>query len=174
MILPARSGKPRAGLGPDALPSEANICSCNDVSKGAICDAIAAQSLSTVGAVKACTKAGTSCGSCVPLVTEILKAELRRAGVAVNDHLCEHFPHARQELYHLVKVKQTRTFATALASFGRGAGCEICKPTLASILASIFNEPIMKREHVGLQDTNDRFMANVQRDGTYSVVPRVA
>src|SRR5450432_244800 len=176
MILPARAGNVgrRAGLGPDALPAEANICSCNNVSKGAICDAIAAQRLSTVGAVKACTKAGTSCGSCVPLVTEILKAELRRAGVAVDNHLCEHFPHSRQELFHLVKIKQTRTFATALASFGRGAGCEICKPTLASILASIFNEPIMKREHVGLQDTNDRFLANVQRDGTYSVVPRVA
>jgi nitrite reductase (NADH) large subunit len=174
MILPARAGRSPAGLGPDALPAAANICSCNNVSKGAICDAIAAQSLSTVGAVKSCTKAGTSCGSCVPLVTEILKAELRRAGVAVTNHLCEHFPHSRQELFHLVKVKQTRTFATALASFGHGAGCEICKPAVASILASIFNEPIMKREHVGLQDTNDRFMANIQRDGTYSVVPRVA
>ena len=173
MILPVREGKPR-GLGLDALPAEAGICSCNNVTKGAICDAIAAQGLTTIGAVKSCTKAGTTCGSCVPLVTEILKAELRRAGVAVTNHLCEHFPHSRQELFHLVKVKQTKTFATALASFGRGAGCEICKPAVASILASIFNEPIMKREHVGLQDTNDRFMANIQRDGTYSVVPRVA
>jgi nitrite reductase (NADH) large subunit len=173
MILPVREGRPR-GLGPDALPAEAGICSCNNVSKGAICDAIAAQGLTTIGAVKACTKAGTTCGSCVPLVTEILKAELRRAGVAVTNHLCEHFPHSRQELFHLVKVKQTKTFATALASFGRGAGCEICKPAMASILASIFNEHIMKKEHVGLQDTNDRFLANIQRDGTYSVVPRVA
>jgi nitrite reductase (NADH) large subunit len=174
MILPERAGRPRAGLGPDSLPADASICSCNNVSKGAICDAIAAQSLATIGAVKTCTKAGTSCGSCVPLVTEILKAELRRAGVAVTNHLCEHFAHSRQELFHLVKIKQTRTFATALASFGRGAGCEVCKPALASILASIFNEPITKREHVGLQDTNDRFLANIQRDGTYSVVPRVA
>jgi nitrite reductase (NADH) large subunit len=173
MILPARAGRPTGGLGPDALPAEAGICSCNNVSKGAICEAIAAEGLTTVGAVKACTKAGTTCGSCVPLVTEILKAELRRAGVAVTNHLCEHFPHSRQELYHLVKVRQTKTFATAIASFGRGAGCEICKPALASILASIFNEPVMKREHVPLQDTNDRFLANIQRDGTYSVVPRV-
>jgi nitrite reductase (NADH) large subunit len=174
LILPQRSGKPRAGMGPDALPAEAGICSCNNVTKGAICDAISAQSLTTIGAVKSCTKAGTSCGSCVPLVTEILKAELRRAGVAVTNHLCEHFPHSRQELFHLVKVKQTRTFDAAITSFGRGAGCELCKPAMASILASIFNEPIMKKEHLGLQDTNDRFLANVQRDGTYSVVPRVA
>jgi nitrite reductase (NADH) large subunit len=175
LILPTREGKGGGrGLGPDALPAEAGICSCNNVSKGQICEAIAGQKLTTIGAVKSCTKAGTSCGSCVPLVTEILKAELRRAGVTVTNHLCEHFPHSRQELFHLVKVRQTKTFATALASFGCGAGCEICKPAMASILASIFNEHIMKREHVGLQDTNDRFMANIQRDGTYSVVPRVA
>ncbi|MDB4980302.1 MAG: NAD(P)H-dependent nitrite reductase, large subunit, partial [Myxococcales bacterium] len=174
LILPQRSGKPRAGLGPDALPAEASICSCNNVSKGAICEAIGAQSLTTIGAVKTCTKAGTSCGSCVPLVTEILKAELRRAGVAVDNHLCEHFPHSRQELFHLVKIKQTKTFDVAIATFGHGAGCEVCKPAMASILASIFNEHVVKKEHVGLQDTNDRFLANIQRDGTYSVVPRVA
>jgi nitrite reductase (NADH) large subunit len=174
MILPVRAGKPRLGLGPDALPPEANICSCHNVTKGTICEAIAGQNLSAVGGIKACTKAGSGCGSCVPLLGEILKAELRRAGVAVNNNICEHFPHTRQELFHLVKVRQTRTFAAAIESFGRGTGCEICKPAMASILASIFNEPIMRREHVGLQDTNDRFMANIQRDGTYSVVPRVA
>jgi nitrite reductase (NADH) large subunit len=174
LILPQRSGKPRTGMGPEALPAEASICSCNNVSKGEICEAISAQSLTTLGAVKACTKAGSSCGSCVPLVTEILKAELRRAGVAVNNHLCEHFPHSRQELFHLVKIKQTRTFDVAIGAFGHGAGCEICKPAMASILASIFNEHVVKKEHVGLQDTNDRFLANIQRDGTYSVVPRVA
>ncbi|HVZ73716.1 MAG TPA: nitrite reductase large subunit NirB [Polyangia bacterium] len=173
LILPERSGKPR-GLGPDALPMEAGICSCNNVTKGAICNAIATQNLTTIGAVKSCTKAGTSCGSCVPLVTDILKAELRRAGVVVTNHLCEHFPHSRQELFHLTKVRQTKTFDAAIASFGRGAGCEICKPAMASILASIFNEHVLKKEHVGLQDSNDRFLANVQRDGTYSVVPRVA
>jgi nitrite reductase (NADH) large subunit len=174
MILPARAGKARPGLGPDALPAEAGVCSCHNVTKGAICQAIAANNLVAVGGIKSCTKAGTGCGSCVPLLGEILKAELRRAGVAVTNHVCEHFPHSRQEVFHLVKVRQTRTFGEAITSFGQGQGCEICKPAMASILASIFNEPIMKREHVGLQDTNDRFMANVQRDGTYSVVPRVA
>jgi nitrite reductase (NADH) large subunit len=174
LILPTRVGKPRAGMGPDALPAEALICSCNNVSKGAICAAIETKQLSVIGDVKACTKAGTSCGSCVSLVTDILKAELKRAGVAVNNHLCEHFPHSRQELFHLTKIRQTRTFEAAIASFGTGHGCEICKPAMASILASIWNEHILKREHAGLQDTNDRFMANIQRDGTYSVVPRVA
>lgn len=173
LILPARSGKPRAGLGPDALPAEATVCTCHNVTKGAICAAISSNKLVAVGAVKSCTKAGTGCGSCVTLVGEILKAELKRAGVAVNNHLCEHFPHSRQELFHLVKVRSVRTFDEAIGSFGRGRGCEICKPALASILASIWNEHVLRRPHVGLQDTNDRFLANMQRDGTYSVVPRV-
>jgi nitrite reductase (NADH) large subunit len=174
MILPQRARKSGGGLGPDALPAEAMICSCHNVSKGAICDAISTSSLRVLGDVKSCTKAGTGCGSCTSLVGEILKAELKRAGVAVNNHVCEHFPHSRQELFHLTKVRQTRTFNEAIASFGRGAGCEICKPAMASILASLFNELVVKREHVALQDTNDRYMANIQRDGTYSVVPRIA
>ncbi|MEO8214114.1 MAG: nitrite reductase large subunit NirB, partial [Myxococcales bacterium] len=173
MILPPRSGKPRGGLSPDALPADAMICSCHNVSKGTICEAIAAESLVAVAGIKACTKAGTGCGSCVMLMGEILKSELRRSGVAITNHLCEHFPHSRQELFHLVKVKEVHTFDEALGAFGRGRGCEICKPALASILASIWNEHVLRRTHVGLQDTNDRFLANVQRDGTYSVVPRV-
>jgi len=93
--------------------------------------------------------------------------------VAVNNHLCEHFPYSRQELFHLVKVKGHHTFAETIAELGHGAGCEICKPAMASILASIWNEHILSKPHVGLQDTNDRFLANMQRDGSYSVVPRV-
>ncbi len=171
LILPAREGKP-AGFGADALPMEATICSCHNVGKQAICAAIAGQNM-TVGAIKACTKAGTGCGSCVPLVTEILKAELKKLGVTVHNYLCEHFPHTRQELFHLVKVHDLKTFGEVIEHHGKGRGCEICKPAVASILASAWNEYVWKDEHVPLQDTNDRFLANIQRDGTYSVVPRV-
>jgi nitrite reductase (NADH) large subunit len=176
LILPAARVKEGGGraLGVDALPPEATICSCHNVTKGAICERIAADKLTVVGGIKACTKAGTGCGSCVTLLTDILKAELRRAGVAVNNHICEHFPYSRQELFHLVKLHDLRTFPALLAAHGRGQGCEICKPAVASILASTFNEHILAAPHVGLQDTNDRFLANLQRDGTYSVVPRVA
>jgi nitrite reductase (NADH) large subunit len=174
LILPAGSGEKPAGAGVAALPDGAQICSCNNVSKGAICAAVRAQKLTAVGAVKSCTKAGTTCGSCVSLVTELLKIELKRAGVAVSNHLCEHFPHSRQELYHLIRFHKHRTFDAALAAHGRGLGCEICKPALASILASAWNEHVMAPKHRPLQDTNDRFMANIQRDGTYSIVPRVA
>jgi nitrite reductase (NADH) large subunit len=170
--LPAREGGKPAGLGVGSLPDGATICSCLNVEKGALCSAIA-DGCATVGALKEKTKAGTGCGSCVPLLGELVKKELARAGVTVSDHLCEHFPYSRQGLYSLVRLHQVRSFEDLLARHGRGAGCEICKPAVASILASAWNEHVLDKKHAALQDTNDRFMANLQRDGTYSVVPRV-
>jgi nitrite reductase (NADH) large subunit len=174
LILPDRPDRKPAGIGVDALPPSAMICSCHNVTKDAICRAIGEQEIGAVAGIKKCTKAGTGCGSCVTLLGELLKAELKRAGVAVTNHICEHFPHSRQELFHLVKVHGLRTYSDLLARHGRGRGCEICKPAVASILASVWNEHVLRSEHVGLQDTNDRFLANMQRDGSYSVVPRVA
>jgi nitrite reductase (NADH) large subunit len=150
------------------VAGDALVCSCNNVSRTSICEAIA-QGLTSVGAIKACTKAGTGCGSCVPILTELLA----KAQPAAPRHLCEHFPHSRQELYHLVRVHRIRTFDQLLSQHGQGRGCEICKPAVASILASAWNEHILDRRHLPLQDTNDRFLANIQHDGTYSVVPRV-
>lgn len=172
LILPKASGE-RPRLGIDSLPDATLVCSCNNVPKGAIVKAIREQGLTELSAVKKCTRAGTTCGSCAPLVTDLLKCELKKAGMSVNDHLCEHFPYSRQELFHLVKVKNIRSFGELIRQHGRGTGCEICKPAVASILASTHNDYILEPEHVGLQDTNDRFLANMQRDGTYSVVPRV-
>ena len=141
------------------------------MSKGQICRAIRDGQLDTVGQVKSATKAGTGCGGCLPLVTQLLHAELKAAGRKVNNHLCEHFAYTRQELFQIVKIKQIRTFDELVESHGRGNGCEICKPAVASILASLWNENIL--DHVALQDTNDRFLANIQRGGSYSVIPRV-
>ena len=174
-ILPQApaGGAPAPGHGIAALPAEATICSCLNVTKGAICDAISARKLATVGAVKACTKAGTGCGSCTPLLSELLNRELRASGVKVSNHLCEHFAHTRQELFHLVRLHELKTFDALVARHGRGAGCEICKPAVASILASTWNEHVLAPAHRPLQDTNDRFLANIQKDGSYSVVPRV-
>jgi nitrite reductase (NADH) large subunit len=143
------------------------------VNKEAICTAITSQKLTAVAEIKSCTKAGTGCGSCVTLLKDILHAELKKAGVTVVNHLCEHFKYSRQELFHLVKVHELKSFEELLLRHGSGRGCEICKPAVASILASTWNEHVLDRAHVGLQDTNDRFLANMQRDGTYSVVPRV-
>jgi nitrite reductase (NADH) large subunit len=172
LILPALDGAAKPGIGVAALPGGAQICSCNNVSKGAICTAID-QGCATLAAVKKSTKAATSCGGCGPLVTQLLKHELASRGVAVSNHLCEHFPHSRQELYHLVRVGQFKSFDDLLARHGRGRGCDVCKPAVASILASCWNEHVLKPRHAKLQDTNDYYLANIQKDGTYSVIPRV-
>ena len=172
-LIGGSGGAATALGGADAMGDAAQICSCNNVTKGDIRSAIVGEGLSKIGEVKACTRAGTGCGGCLPLVTDIFKAEMEKAGVEVNDHLCEHFAYSRQELFGIVKVKQIRTFGELLASHGTGNGCEVCKPAVASILASLWNDAIIDPQHQTLQDTNDRFLANMQRGGLYSVVPRV-
>jgi nitrite reductase (NADH) large subunit len=174
LIMTPREGGAARGLGVDALPDVAMICSCHNLDKAAVCGAIRERKLGAVSEIKSCTKAGTGCGSCVSLLGDLLKSEQKRAGIAVTNYLCEHFKHSRQELFHLVRVHGIRSFDDLIARHGSGEGCEICKPAVASILASSWNEHILKKKHVGLQDTNDRFLANIQRDGTYSVVPRLA
>jgi nitrite reductase (NADH) large subunit len=169
LILGANGGDD----GPEELAADSLVCSCNNVTKADLVAAVAGGAC-TVAVLKSCTKAGTGCGGCVPLVTDLLAAELKKSGQALDTTLCEHFRYTRPELFQIVKVKQYRTFAEVLAGHGQGHGCEICKPAVASILASLWNELVLDRSHATLQDSNDRFLANIQRGGTYSVVPRVA
>jgi nitrite reductase (NADH) large subunit len=171
LILPHRSDE-SVGLGPDALPASATICSCYNVTKGNICSAIEA-GCTTVDGLKKETQAVTGCGGCAALVKSVLNSELAKQGYEVNTNLCEHFAYTRQELYTLIQVEQIKTFGDLIAKHGKGLGCEICKPTVGSILASQWNEHILEKDHLGLQDTNDNFLANIQKDGTYSVVPRI-
>ncbi len=171
LILPS-SGSAPAGFGVDALPATANICSCHNVSKGDLVACIEAGA-TTIGEIKSSTKAGTGCGGCATMCKQILDCELSKRGIDVNTDICEHFPFTRQDLYGLVRVENIRSFDELLARHGKGDGCETCKPAVASILATCWNDYILKDEHVGLQDTNDRFLANLQKDGTYSIVPRV-
>jgi nitrite reductase (NADH) large subunit len=159
-------------LGAGALADNALICSCNSVTKHGLCEAIA-EGAQDVPALKKCTKAGTGCGSCVPLMTQLIKSELTKAGVEVSNALCEHFAYSRQELFDIVRVKGITSFEALLRGHGTGRGCEVCKPVAASILASLGSGHILDGEQAALQDTNDHFLANLQRDGTYSVVPRV-
>ncbi|WP_277591197.1 nitrite reductase large subunit NirB [Pseudomonas chlororaphis] len=172
LILPSSAGAPT--LGPGALPESATVCSCHNVTKGAICSAIDG-GCSELGQLKAQTKACTGCGGCAGLLKQVFEHELIARGVSVDKSLCEHFAYTRQELYALVRVEGILSFDEMLAKHGRGhVGCDICKPAVGSILASCWNQPIMDRSLVPLQDTNDTFMANMQKNGTYSVVPRIA
>jgi nitrite reductase (NADH) large subunit len=170
LVSPAGAGPPTAGAG--SLPDTAVVCSCNNVTAGDLGAAVA-DGAHDVPALKTCTSAGTGCGGCLPMVDELLRTELAAAGIAMDDRLCEHFPLSRQELFDLVRMHGITTFAELLTRAGTGRGCEICKPAVASMLASLGGEHILRGEQSSLQDTNDHFLANLQRDGTYSIVPRV-
>jgi nitrite reductase (NADH) large subunit len=159
-----------AGGGLGALPDSAQVCSCNAVTKGTLLAAIADGSATDVPGLKACTRAGTGCGSCVPTLKQLLAS----AGVTQSNALCEHFAVSRAELFEIVAATGIRTFSELVAGHGRGRGCDICKPAVASILASLHTgDHILDGERGALQDTNDRHLANMQRNGTYSVVPRI-
>ncbi|MGH3798002.1 MAG: nitrite reductase large subunit NirB [Pseudonocardiaceae bacterium] len=175
--LPADPGaliSPSGGeLDAGALPAGAQVCSCHAVTVADIGSAVA-EGATDVPALKACTKAGTGCGSCVPMLKKLLATH----GVEQSTALCEHFTHSRAELYEIVAATRIRTFSELVAKHGKGRGCDVCKPVVASILASLAGvlSPgghILDGEQAALQDTNDHFLANLQRNGTYSVVPRV-
>ncbi|WP_085242575.1 nitrite reductase large subunit NirB [Mycobacterium europaeum] len=166
LIAPVSGDAPALGIG--ALPDSAQICSCNNVTKGDLKCAIA-DGCADVPSLKSCTSAGTSCGSCVPLLKQLLEAE----GVEQSKALCEHFSQSRAELFEIISATEIRTFSGLLERFGRGKGCDICKPVVASILASTGSDHILEGEQASLQDSNDHFLANIQKNGSYSVVPRV-
>ena len=172
LILPQRDGGGIPAGAVAALPDTAQLCSCHDVSKAAITGAVA-DGATTLAGIRSCTKASSGCGGCAPLVTQVLNAELENLGLEISTDICEHFAHTRQELYHLVRVDRITTFEELIEKHGTGHGCDICKPTAASIFAACWNDHVLKKSHVPLQDTNDHFLANLQKNGTYSIVPRV-
>jgi nitrite reductase (NADH) large subunit len=171
MMLGTRGGGATEGVGVASLPDEALICSCESVSKGDICSQVLENEVFTLDGIKKCTKAGTGCGGCVPMVKDLLNYSMKKMGRVVRNVICEHFNYTRQELFDLIKIKKIKTYDTAIDILGKGHGCEICKPAVASILASLWNEPIQKQATI--QDSNDRFLANIQKGGTYSIVPRI-
>ncbi|WP_282070693.1 nitrite reductase large subunit NirB [Janibacter hoylei] len=168
-LLPEGSAPAPAG----DLPDEASVCSCNNVTAGEIRCAVGEGGCTDLAGVKACTLAGTSCGSCLPLVKKLVTSELAAAGVEVSSALCEHFEQSRAQLFDIVRVQGLRTFSEIIERHGTGRGCDICKPVIGSILASLGTGHILDGEQATLQDTNDHVMANLQKDGSYSVVPRI-
>ncbi|MEN8600644.1 nitrite reductase large subunit NirB [Microbacterium rhizosphaerae] len=168
-LLPEGAGAAPTG----ELPDAALVCSCNSVSAGAIRAVVHDDGCTDVAGVKACTKAGAACGSCLVTVKKIVGAELVKAGATVSTALCEHFDLSRRQLFDAVRVSGLTTFSAVIERFGRGRGCDICKPVLASILSTLVHGHVLDGENATLQDTNDHVMANLQKDGSYSVVPRI-
>ncbi|KAK4044210.1 hypothetical protein C8A01DRAFT_12283 [Parachaetomium inaequale] len=170
-------GAKKDGDDGDDLDDDTQICSCHNVTKGDVVKVIKDGSCKSVGDLKVCTKAGTGCGGCLPLVTSIFNKTMKDMGNEVKNHLCPHFNYSRADLYNIIMVKRLKTLPEVMKEAGKdpnSLGCEVCKPCLGSIFASLWNKHVMGKPHHGLQDTNDQFLGNIQRNGTYSVVPRMA
>jgi nitrite reductase (NADH) large subunit len=174
LILGSRGVTESEGAGVMNLPDDALICSCESVDKASICSTVTELGVTSVDGMKRCTKAGTGCGGCiplVPLVKDLIAGIMKANGQYLKNVLCEHFDYSRQELFDLVKINELKNYDLVLDHFGKGDGCEVCKPVVASILSSLWNDVIVKQDTI--QDSNDRFLANIQKGGTYSVVPRI-
>lgn len=173
LILGNRDDSKSSQSGIASLPDSSLICSCEGVTKGNICTAVTEQGCENADQVKKCTKAGSGCGGCTPMVKELVTYTLKQNGKYIRNVVCEHFNFSRQELFDLVKIHGLKSYNEVLDSIGKGDGCEICKPLVSSLLASIWNDMILAKGNDTAQDSNDRFLANIQKGGTYSVVPRI-
>ncbi|MCY0927318.1 nitrite reductase large subunit NirB [Streptomyces sp. H27-H1] len=182
-ILPSTDGvalpgadAPPATAGRYPLPDDAVVCSCHNITKGRLREAVVAESLTDIGGIKKCTKAGTGCGGCIGTLQAVLDAELAAAGIEKPRGLCEHFTLTRAEIYEKIRTERIRSFSELLESYGEG--CAVCKPVVANVLGTLAPDlgigHILAGEQAALQDSNDLFLANLQKDGTYSVIPRVA
>ncbi|TVY85036.1 Nitrite reductase [NAD(P)H] [Lachnellula suecica] len=163
--------------GGDDLDDDTQICSCHNVTKGDVCNIVKDGSCKSIGDVKSCTKAGTGCGGCMPLVTSIFNTQMKAMGNEVKNHICPHFNYSRADLYNIISVKKLKTLQEVMKAAGNdpeSQGCEACKPSIGSIFATLYNKHVMDKPLIGLQETNDRFLGNIQRNGTYSVIPRVS
>lgn len=173
LLLGENQSSKSAGANLDALPDEAIICSCEGISKAHILDAVVNQGCENIDNVKKCTKAGSGCGGCLPMVKDLLTNTMKQQGKYIRNTICEHFELSRQELFDLIKIHNLKSYGEVLDTLGHGDGCETCKPLVSSVLASLWNEMILEKGNDIAQDSNDRFLANIQKGGTYSVVPRI-
>lgn len=163
--------------GGEDLDDDTQICSCHNVTKGDVVSTVKNGTCKSIGDVKSCTKAGTGCGGCMPLVTSIFNTQMKAMGQEVKNHICPHFNYSRADLYNIISVKKLRTLAEVMKEAGNdpnSLGCEACKPSIGSIFATLYNQHVMDKPVHGLQETNDRYLGNIQRNGTYSVIPRVS
>lgn len=163
--------------GGDDLDDDTQICSCHNVTKGDVVEQTKNGTCKSIGDVKSCTKAGTGCGGCMPLVTSIFNTQMKAMGQEVKNHICPHFNYSRADLYNIISVKRLKTLTEVMKEAGNdpdSLGCEACKPSIGSIFSSLYNQHVMDKPIHGLQETNDRFLANIQRNGTFSVIPRVS
>jgi nitrite reductase (NADH) large subunit len=157
--------------GPAEMADDAQVCDCNGVCKGQIVDAVTEAGARTPREVMAMTRAGTGCGSCKPLVVDLV-ALAAGGEVAEEPHyLCPCRRHTREELAAQIREHGHESVSAVSQACGTGRDCGACKPALAYLVSEITAN--RHREERGARFINDRVHGNIQKDGTFSVVPRM-
>jgi nitrite reductase (NADH) large subunit len=162
---------PDAGFETAEMSDAATICGCVGVSKGAIIHAIHERGVNTLSQLKETTRASTGCGSCTQLCQALLKAVAPDFEEETRKVLCGCVPYAQDTLREILRSQRLKSVQEVLDIYGNGQGCEVCKPALSYMLDMIWCGD--HDEDRSARFINDRVHANIQKDGTFSVIPRI-
>ena len=162
---------PDGGLDAAQMSDSETVCGCMGVSKGTIIQAIHEKGVNTLAQLKECTRASTGCGSCTNLCQQLLKAVAPEFEEEVKTTICKCIPFAEDKLREILKSQRLRSVQEVLEIYGNGIGCEVCKPALSYMLDMLWCGD--HDEDRSARFINDRVHANIQKDGTFSVVPRI-
>ena len=169
ILFPPRDADP--GLAIADMPDSETICGCNGVRKGDIIQAIHAHGITTLAGVKERTRASTSCGSCTGLCEKLLRAVTPDFTEETRTTLCSCLPFSYEQLRDIIRGQQLKAVEEVLNIYGNRKGCEVCKPALSYLLDMLWCGE--HEEDRSARFINDRVHANIQKDGTFSVVPRM-
>jgi nitrite reductase (NADH) large subunit len=160
-----------AGLDVAEMADSKVVCGCNGVTKGAIIQAVHERGISTLAQLKDCTRASTGCGSCAEVCQHLLKAVAPEFQEETKKSLCKCIPFPEDKLREILRSQRLRSVQEVLEIYGNGVGCEICKPALSYMVDMLWCGD--HDEDRSARFINDRVHANIQKDGTFSVVPRI-
>jgi nitrite reductase (NADH) large subunit len=159
------------GLDVAAMADSATICGCVGVTKGSIIQAIHERGVNTLSQLKDCTRASTGCGSCTSLCQDLLRAVAPEFEEEAKRVICACVPFSEDKLRDILRSQRLRSVQEVLEIYGNGIGCEVCKPALSYMLDMLWCGD--HDEDRSARFINDRVHANIQNDGTFSVVPRI-
>lgn len=168
------SGGTKKGPSVEAMADEEIVCGCNGVTKKAIVDAVTEGGCSTLDEIKACTGATRSCGGCKPVVEQILQYVLGDGfQQSVKQGICTCTSLSRDEIVAEIQCRGLRTSKEIRHVLGwkQEEGCSKCRPALNYYLGMLY--PDTHEDEKASRFVNERMSANIQKDGTYTVIPRM-
>jgi nitrite reductase (NADH) large subunit len=154
-----------------SMPDGETVCGCMGVSKGAIIEAVHKFGISTLAQLKERTRACSGCGTCAGTCNSILKAVCPGFSEEGLKVLCPCVPFNQDQLKEMIRGQRLKSVQDVLDIYGNGAGCEVCKPALSYLVDIAWSGG--HQEDRSARFINDRVHANIQKDGTFSVVPRM-